>query len=327
MYLYLGQDADHPYLVKLASTLPDLIRAAIAPTTRNKYERAWVSWVDFCRMYNKPYTTTDTFFVATYFNHLLLQKGTRGSINDAFYGIRWGHHSSGYHSPTDHPFVKLAYEGALRLSEYSGTRKKDPMTSDMIKQLVTTYFKEPHNFLHLRFLVVCMLGFAGFMRISEVLSIQIRDINFHTTYMTIHLEKSKTDQLREGNVIYISKTYSKFCAVNITKTYIDLAKLEGEDFLISKLIITKKGHKVQGSQKVSYSRIREIFVELTTPLFKTSSLCLHSLRAGGASAAAENDVTDRMISKHGRWSSERGRDGYIKDSISHRLKVSKSLGL
>ena len=90
MYLYLGQDADHPYLVKLASTLPDLIRAAIAPTTRNKYERAWVSWVDFCRMYNKPYTTTDTFFVATYFNLLLLQKDTRGSINDAFLWHKMG---------------------------------------------------------------------------------------------------------------------------------------------------------------------------------------------------------------------------------------------
>ena len=101
-------------------TLPDLIRAAIAHTTRNKYERARVSWADFCRIYIKLYTTTDTFFVATYFKHLLLHKGARDSINDAFYEIIWGNHSSKYPPPpppphTDNPFIELEFEGAVFL--------------------------------------------------------------------------------------------------------------------------------------------------------------------------------------------------------------------
>ena len=46
---------------------------------------------------------------------------------------------------------------------------------------------------------------------------------------------------------------------------------------------------------------------------------LHSLRSGGASAAANNGISDRLMSKQGRWSSEKARNGYIKDSVVKRL--------
>ena len=42
---------------------------------------------------------------------------------------------------------------------------------------------------------------------------------------------------------------------------------------------------------------------------------LHSLRAGGASAAASNGVFRKV------------RNGYIKDTVGTRLNVSKMLGL
>ena len=114
-------NADLQYLI---STLPRLIDAGVAVSTKTKYARAWRQWELFCA--DKPEVVcrpADPFFIAIYFNHLLTEKGTRGSLTDAMYGIRWGHISAGYHSPTDHPFVKLAYEGAKRLSNYTGTHK------------------------------------------------------------------------------------------------------------------------------------------------------------------------------------------------------------
>ncbi|KAH3819197.1 hypothetical protein DPMN_120930 [Dreissena polymorpha] len=36
--------------------------------------------------------------------------------------------------------------------------------------------------------------------------------------------------------------------------------------------------------------------------------CLHSLRAGGVSAAANNGDEDRMFKRHGRWTSESAKD-------------------
>ena len=54
---------------------------------------------------------------------------------------------------------------------------------------------------------------------------------------------------------------------------------------------------------------------------------LHSLRAGGASAAANAGVPDRLFKRHGRWRSETAKDGYLKESLSDLLTVSQSLKL
>ena len=51
----------------------------------------------------------------------------------------------------------------------------------------------------------------------------------------------------------------------------------------------------------------------------------HSLRSGGVTADANAGVPDRLFKQHGRWSNESAKDGYVKDSLSSRLLVSKAL--
>ena len=53
----------------------------------------------------------------------------------------------------------------------------------------------------------------------------------------------------------------------------------------------------------------------------------HSFQSGGASRAANSGVNDRVFQRHGRWKSVAAKDGYVKDDMSSRLAVSKSLGL
>ena len=50
-----------------------------------------------------------------------------------------------------------------------------------------------------------------------------------------------------------------------------------------------------------------------------------SLRSGGATAAANAGVHDRLFKRHGRWRSETAKDGYVKDKLDALLSVSKSL--
>ena len=49
------------------------------------------------------------------------------------------------------------------------------------------------------------------------------------------------------------------------------------------------------------------------------------LRSGGASLAAYNGVSDRLFKRHGRWKSDRAKDGYIEDSLESLLSVTKNL--
>ena len=53
----------------------------------------------------------------------------------------------------------------------------------------------------------------------------------------------------------------------------------------------------------------------------------HSFRHGGASQAAAGGVPDRLFKKHGRWRSEKAKDGYVHESVEELLSVSQTLKL
>ena len=58
-----------------------------------------------------------------------------------------------------------------------------------------------------------------------------------------------------------------------------------------------------------------------------STIGTHSIRSGGATAATNSGVSDRLFKRHGRWASESAKDGYVQDSLFSRLSVSKALGI
>ena len=50
-----------------------------------------------------------------------------------------------------------------------------------------------------------------------------------------------------------------------------------------------------------------------------SAVGTHSLRSGGATAAANAGVPNRLFKLHGRWASESAKDEYVQDSLSSRF--------
>ena len=61
--------------------------------------------------------------------------------------------------------------------------------------------------------------------------------------------------------------------------------------------------------------------------FRSRLFGFHSLRSGGATAAANAGINDRLFKRHGRWRSDKAKDGYVKDNLDLLLSVSKSLEL
>ena len=61
--------------------------------------------------------------------------------------------------------------------------------------------------------------------------------------------------------------------------------------------------------------------------FDCTKLALHSLRAGGATEAAMEGVSEQLFRCHGSWKSESAKDGYVEDSRKALLLVSESLKL
>ena len=100
-----------------------------------------------------------------------------------------------------------------------------------------------------------------------------------------------------------------------------------EQFLFRGITHTKNGSKLRekSTRGISYTTIREAVLQKLEAIgLDKRQYGLHSLRAGGASAAANAGVPDRMFKRHGRWRSENAKDGYVRDSLSSRLQVSES---
>ena len=328
-----AKETNDPEITKLAESLPHVIQSAVATSTLNKYEGGWKLWQQWAS--SKPEVQeipADPWYVAIYLNHILHTNGTKGALHSAAYGIRWAHHVAGYSSPLEDPFAAMALKGCERLCA-KPIRKKDPLTVNFVKELVEHYGPLTHlkDTRIMRFLVMVLVGFAGFLRIDEMLKIQRKHVKITDTHMTIFLPQCKNDQMRKGNEVPIARTSSQYCPVAMTEFFWKKAGIEECDedaYFLPRLARKKRGHIAYKSKGISDTTAREDFREFIRPLATNGKFFTpHSLRSGGASQAAASGVEERLISKHGRWRSERARNGYLEDTVENRLKVSRSLGL
>ena len=316
----------------LRTSLPYLVIHGLARSTTTKYQSGWSRWVTWCGTKTgiscRP---ADPYFVAIYLNGVFFIKHTKGAIRDAMFSINWGHRVMGLDSPTENSLVKLAYEGALRLCGGS-VNKKDALPIDIVKDVVDAYRLGPDNLLHMRTIVVILLGFSGFFRISELLSVTLKYVNILDDHLQIFLNVSKCDQHRQGNEVIIARTGTSYCPVAFLERFLNLAELDvskdGEAYLVPRLHKSKHGYKASTKYGISTDTIRSNFNGTITPFARNNAnYSLHSLRSGGASRASDRGVTDRLIAKQGRWSSEKGKNGYIKDGHEARKSVTLALGL
>ena len=112
---------------------------------------------------------------------------------------------------------------------------KDPVLADVFPRLVATVGVPDADLDALRFLVLCLLGFAGFMRISELLKVKLKDISFYATHMSISVSKKKNDQNRQGHTVNISRTGKATSPVEITERFLSKANIR------CRLVRTKAG--------------------------------------------------------------------------------------
>lgn len=320
---------NNEYLQTLVDSLPSVVQASRAPSTVTKYEAGWKKWLSWTEHKAEVrHIPADPFFVSLYLVSVLKEHGTKGALSTAMFSIRWAHHRAGFESPTEDPFVQLVFDGCERICG-KPAKKKEPITTPMVRSLIDK-FSDSADLKVLRFLTMVVLCFTGFLRIEEILEARIQHLVFFQDRVEITLPRCKNDQIREGNVVPIARLDSAYCPVALSEKFINLCGTSTipNAYLLPRMVNCKTGLKAHTSRGISYTTARESFKEymkLVSPDVHTFST--HSMRAGGASEAASSGIDGRLISKHGRWKTTKARDGYIKDSIENRLKITRALGL
>ena len=183
----------------LASKAEGTIRTYLAGFKRRKL---WALSNCFCHM------PANSFHVAAYSQCLIFEENSPSPVLNAVYSIDWAQRLAGLPKVSDHPIIVSSV--LVRPKEFwenRRQRKLEPITSEILKALVTSKIsgKSP-SLSDLRTVALCLLGFAGFFRFSELCSITACDINFFPTHVSIFLESSKTDQFRDGAWLAIARS-------------------------------------------------------------------------------------------------------------------------
>ena len=319
-----------PKLQDLAASIPNTLRLSRAESTVQKYTRSVEWWKKWAGQYPEiPQFPAQPAHIALYLQHLLDTTEAKTAVDDAVNALAWAHDLGGLQSPTSHPTVKTMRESAHRMKGRP-TVKKEPVAPQLLRRMVNLMAQQSASLLDIRTVSVCLLAFSGFFRFNELAQIRCSDLQFSSTDVRVRVQHSKTDQYRDGNEVLIARTGSSTCPVAMLERYMAMANLTTavDNWLFRPLTATKYGHRLKKVGKMTYSRVREVVREALRRLGEEpDAYGLHSLRAGGASAAANAGVEDRLFKRHGRWRSENAKDGYVKDSYESRLSVSLNLGL
>jgi hypothetical protein len=149
----------------------------------------------------------------------------------------------------------------------------------------------------------------------------------------LYIRSSKTDQLSRGSSVVISKSAGVTCPYTTLQLYFSKADLsnDSEEHVFRSLSSCKKTNsfRLKKGGCLFYTRVRELLREMLVEvgLNFPNEYGTHSLRRGGATASAVNNVCDRLFKKHGRWKSEHAKDSYVSEDINSILSVSQNLGL
>ena len=323
----------HPDLKSLARQLPFVALQSRQDKTVRNYHNGYLRWRRWASQYEEvQHLPADSYHIALYLMHLLNSSVSHAPVSLGFYSISWAHRMAGLSDPTSDLLPRLVREAANRILGHGDNQKK-PISATLIRKIVDKFVTFTSSLNDLRTAALCLICFTGFLRFDEASKLRFCDIHFCNSFVKLFIESSKTDIFREGNWVFIAALGGNYCPVAILKKYLSKAGFAGySDKYVFRAISRHKNIKkrvlVKSNSQISYNTIRSAVLNAFTAIGEDrSNFGTHSMRAGGASAAANGGVSDRLFRKHGRWLSERSKDRYVAEDLANKLFVSRNLGL
>ncbi|XP_063433322.1 uncharacterized protein LOC134715214 isoform X1 [Mytilus trossulus] len=207
-------------LFKYAEHMSSYIVNSRSDNTAKSYFYAFKRWETFIKKHGFQALPAQPVHIALYITYLLDTGATCNTINSAIYSIKWVHEMSNFADPTKNSYLHSLQESAKRVATVK-KHKKDPVSLDMLLKLCSM-FSDSQDLLVVRDLTMILLSFGGFLRHDEIRSLLCKNVEVKSDYLILYIEKSKTDQYRNGNEVLISKGDTIACPYEIFLKYVNL---------------------------------------------------------------------------------------------------------
>ena len=317
----------HADIEHLLQLLPEALSGAKAASTVRRYAPLWRYFRDWCSKYDLSFLPAAPLTVALYLLKLAQTANSFATIKMASAAIAAFHSFASQAEVTKAPIVGAMREYTRRALP-SGDNRKEPTTFDKVEEACKVLAcRSSGRLRNLSLAAAISLGFCGFFRYDDLAHIRVGGITQSSDGASVEilLVSRKNDQYRQGSRILLSAINSYAWPVDLTAILLRHAGLTDGSRPLSSAVSVHDGQEAYGSTPISYQSLRrgvlDVFQEIGLPVQKFG---LHSLRAGGATLAANSGVSDRLWMEHGGWRSFRSAVGYVKISSEVKASVTKA---
>lgn len=208
--------------------------------------------------------------------------------------------------PTQSPMIRKLLTGVQR-EHGQPKRQAKALLPEHIAQMVN-FCQQQATLKALRDSALIQLAYFGAFRRSELIALQVQDIEFDPQGMLILIPRSKTDQTGEGKIKAIPFGDKPICPVTALQTW--LAAAEIENGLVFRAITRWGELKPKGLHADSISAILKSLAKACELPF-ADELSSHSLRRGFATSAARIGADFEGIKRQGGWQHDQTVRGYV----------------
>lgn len=294
-------------------------RAALSVNTRRAYAADWVDFEYWCKRTSRKSLPATVDSVCLYLTKMAAHLKT-SSLKRRITAIRKAHELSRFPSPTKDERLKTVVRGILRTNGEAQKHASPTLLRHIQKMLEVM----PKNKKGIRDRTLLLLGFAGGLRRSELVALDIEDLALSDEGLAVVIRKSKTDQTGRGRTIGIGFGKNEdTCPIHALKNWLEVSGISSGRLFCP---IDQWGY--QSTTRLTDQSVRLILKEsLKRAGISQKGFSGHSLRAGFVTVAAINGASERDIQKTTGHVSLEVLRRYIRDADIFRQSASKKLGL
>jgi integrase len=233
--------------------------------------------------------------------------------------ISVSHQLAGMETPTAKAGVKSVWAGIRRRNGVA-PRKVRAARTKMITTLV-----EPlgNRLIDVRDRTLILIGFAGALRRSELVALDLDDVEEDTDGLVLRIRRSKTDQEAEGEIRGLPYgSHPATCPVRAWRAWIDASDITTGPAFRG---VDRHGHLRSG--RLSDRAVADLIKRRAAGAGLEGSFAGHSLRSGFATEGYAQGTPELAIMRHGRWKSASVMRGYVQEGTIWSDNAAARLGL
>ncbi|SFU95649.1 site-specific integrase [Alicyclobacillus macrosporangiidus] len=307
-------------VAKLVESAHDYMRHSKAKNTVKAYKSDWQSFSRWCDERGVCSLPAHPTTVALYLSYLADEGYKASTIGRRMISIGLAHKAKGYPSPASDENVKAVWRGIRNTIGVAPNGKSPVLVEDLRRMLRHA----PDDLMGLRDRALLLIGFAGAFRRSELVSLNVEDVEFAREGLIITLRRSKTDQEGEGRKVGIPYgSYLETCPVRTLQAWLEESGISSGPLFRR---VTKD--RQIGTDRLSDKTVARIVKKYTTVIgLDARKYAGHSLRAGLATSAAMAGASEREIMAQTGHRSVMMVRRYIRDGNLFRANAAARIGL